>query len=162
MSEQLPALAALTHADAPQAAGALAAFLDRWRNDGNVIDKWLMVQATAPLPDAVKRVAALSEQPVFDWLNPNRFRALIGAFASGNPSRFHAADGSGYRFVADWLIRLDARNPQTTARLAGAFETLGLYDPARQALMRQELERIAAAPGLSKDTGDIVGRILKG
>jgi aminopeptidase N len=160
MSEQLPALAALTHAGAPQADGALADFLDRWRRDGNVIDKWLIVQATAPLPNAVKRVAALTEHPVFDWLNPNRFRALVGAFASGNPSRFHAADGSGYAFFADWLIRLDARNPQTTARLAGAFETIGLYDEKRQGLMRAQLERIAATPGLSKDTGDIVGRIL--
>jgi aminopeptidase N len=162
MSEQLPALAALTHAGAPQAAGALAAFLERWRDDGNVIDKWLTVQATAPLPDAVARVAALTDHAVFDWLNPNRFRALIGAFAAGNPSRFHAADGSGYAFFADWLIRLDARNPQTTARLAGAFETIGLYDATRQAAMRAQLRRIAETPGLSKDTGDIVGRILKG
>jgi aminopeptidase N len=162
MSEQFPALAALVHADAPQAPAALAALHDRWRDDPGVMDKWLAVQATAPAPDAAARVAALTEHPAFDWLNPNKFRSLIGAFATGNPSRFHAADGSGYALVADWLIRLDARNPQTTARLAGAFETWRLYDEGRQTLIRAQLERIAAAPGLSKDTADIVGRILGG
>ena len=162
MSEQFPALAALVHGDAPQAPAALAALHDRWKHDAGVMDKWLAVQATAPTPDAAARVAALTSHPVFDWLNPNKFRSLIGAFATGNPSRFHAADGSGYALVADWLIRLDPRNPQTAARLAGCFETWRLYDEGRQALIRAQLQRIAAAPGLSKDTGDIVGRILGG
>ncbi len=162
MSEQFPALAALVHADAPQAPAALAALHDRWSNDSGVMDKWLAVQATAPASDAAARVAALTGHPVFDWLNPNKFRSLIGAFATGNPSRFHAADGSGYALVADWLIRLDPRNPQTTARLAGCFETWRLYDEGRQALIRAQLERVAATPGLSKDTADIVGRILGG
>ncbi len=160
MSEQAPALAALVHADAPQAARALAAFYDRWRDHPAVVDKWLTVQATAPVADAVARVAALTAHPAFDWLNPNKFRALIGGFAAGNPSRFHAADGSGYAFFADWLLKLDPRNPQTTARMAGAFETWAIYDEGRQTLIRAQLERIAATPGLSKDTADIVGRIL--
>ncbi|TVQ56072.1 MAG: aminopeptidase N [Rhodobacteraceae bacterium] len=160
MSEQAPALTALVHAGAPEAEAALAAFHARWKDDPLVVDKWLAIQATAPTADALDRVKALTAHPAFDWLNPNRFRALIGAFAAANPSRFHAADGAGYAFVADWLIRLDPRNPQTTARLAGCFETWRRYDAGRQALMRAALERIAATEGLSKDTGDIVGRIL--
>jgi aminopeptidase N len=162
MSDQAPALTALVHGGAPQAEGALAAFLARWRDDAQVMDKWLSIQATAPLPGTLARVADLAAAPDFPWTNPNKFRALVGAFAMANPSRFHAADGSGYAFFADWLIRLDPKNPQTTARMAGAFETWRRYDEGRQALMRAALQRIAAAPGLSKDTADIAGRILAG
>jgi aminopeptidase N len=162
MSERLPALTALAHAGAPQAGPLLDAFHARWKDDPLVVDKWLSVQATAPLPGTLATVERLTAHPAFDPLNPNKVRALIGAFAQGNPSRFHARDGAGYRFFADWLIRLDARNPQTTARLAGAFETWRRYDAGRQAAIRAELDRIAGAPGLSKDTADIVGRILGG
>jgi aminopeptidase N len=162
MSDAAPALTALVHAGAPQAEGALAAFHDRWRDDPQVMDKWLSIQAAAPLPGTLARVRALAEAPSFPWTNPNKFRALIGAFAMANPSRFHAADGSGYAFFADWLIRMDAKNPQTTARMAGAFETWRRYDAGRQSQMRAALERIAQTPGLSKDTADIVGRILAG
>ncbi len=160
MSEQAPALAALVHADAPQAGDALAAFYARWKAETLVVDKWLTIQATAPVADARARVAELTAHPAFDWGNPNKFRALIGAFATANPPRFHAADGSGYDFVADWLIRLDARNPQTAARLTGAFETWRRYDAARQDLMRAALTRIAGADGLSRNTAEIVTRIL--
>ena len=162
MTERAPALTALVHADAPQAAGALAAFRAEWEADPLVLDKWFAIQAAAPVPDALARVRALTEDPAFNWLNPNRFRSVMGVFAMANPSRFHAADGSGYAFLADWLIRLDARNPQTTARLAGAFETWRRYDDGRQALIRAELERILSTDALSKDTGDIVRRILAG
>jgi aminopeptidase N len=162
MSEQAPALAALVHHAAPQADTALAAFRAQWRDDVQVMDKWFAVQATAPRPDALARVRALAEAPDFPWRNPNRFRALIGAFAAGNPSQFHASDGSGYAFVVDWLIRLDPVNPQTAARLAGSFETWARYDVPRQRLMRGQLERLAAAPGLSRDTADIVARLLDG
>ena len=162
MTERAPALAALVHADAPQAAEALASFRAAWEHDALVMDKWFAIQAAAPVPDALERVRALTEDPAFAWLNPNRFRSVVGVFAMGNPSRFHAADGSGYAFLADWLIRLDARNPQTAARLAGAFETWRRYDEARRTLIRAALERILAADALSKDTGDIVRRILAG
>jgi aminopeptidase N len=160
MSEQAPALTALVHNGAPQAETALAAFQSRWREDTQVMDKWLTIQATAPRPDTLARIRALAEAPDFPWRNPNKFRALIGAFAAANPSRFHAADGSGYGFVVDWLIRLDSVNPQTTARLAGSFETWRRYDARRQGLMRAAMERLAAAPGLSKDTADILARLL--
>jgi aminopeptidase N len=160
MTDSLASLAVLAHEGAPAAEGLLAAFHDRWRHDPLVIDKWLALQATAPLPGTLEKVAALTSHPAFDWKNPNRFRALIGAFAEGNPVCFHAADGSAYRFVADWLLRLDPVNPQTAARVAGAFETLGRYDETRQALIRAELARMAAAPGLSRNMREIVERIL--
>ncbi|MFT4828771.1 MAG: aminopeptidase N, partial [Halioglobus sp.] len=99
--------------------------------------------------------------PAFPWKNPNRFRSLIGAFAAANPVRFHAADGSGYRFYADWILKMDAVNPQTAARCAGAFETWRRYDNARQILVQEQLDRILAAPTLSRDLGEIAGRILR-
>ena len=162
MSDSLPALAVLVHEGAPGAGPLLAAFHDRWKDDPLVIDKWLALQASAPLPGALARIEALTHHPAFDWKNPNKFRSLVGVVAMANPVVFHGKDGAGYRFVADWLIRLDEVNPQTTARVAGAFETMRRYDGGRQALMRGELERMAAVKGLSKNTREIVERILGG
>ncbi len=160
MTDRLAALTILVHRGAPQAQAALDAFAARWKDDPLVMDKWRTIQATSPQPDAFDRVRALSEAPDFNWRNPNRLRSLIGAFASSNPARFHAGDGAPYRFYADWLLRMDGVNPQTAARMAGAFETWRRYAPARQALIRAELERIAAAPGLSRDLAEMVGRML--
>ncbi len=159
MSDRLPALAALVHSGAPQAEAALAAFERDWARDPLVMDKWLMIQATAPLPGTLARIEALAARPSFQWKTPNRFRSLIAAFAQNHP-QFHAADGSGYRFLADWLIRLDPVNPQTAARVAGAFETWRRYDERRQRLMRAELERMAKTPKLSRDMAEMVGRML--
>ncbi|MBX2855187.1 MAG: aminopeptidase N [Rhodobacteraceae bacterium] len=160
MTDQLPALTALVHSEAPNAGEALGSFYHRWKTDPLVLGKWFGVQASSPAATTLERVTALTEHPAFEWKNPNKFRALIGAFAMANPSGFHRKDGAGYRFYADWLIRLDPVNPQTTARLIGAFETWKRYDAGRQALMRAELERIGAAPGLSKDSSEIVARLL--
>ncbi len=160
LSEQLPALTALVHHGADAAPSCLAAFHRRWQNDPGLTDKWFGLQATQPGDGAAERVHALTEHPAFDWRTPNRFRSVIGAFALANPSGFHAASGAGYRLVTDWLIRLDAANPQTAARLAGCFETWRIYDEGRQALMKAEMERLAATPNLSRNTAEIVERML--
>ncbi len=161
MTERMAALALLVRAG--RAEDALADFYARWREDRLVVDKWFSVQAMLTPPDRALAVAeALTRHPDFDWRNPNRMRALIGAFATGNPAGFHRADGAGYRFLVDWLIRLDPVNPQTTARLTAALGTWRMFDAGRQALMRAELERLAALAGLSRDTGEIVGRLLGG
>ena len=159
MSDRLPALAALVAAAAPSAEAELARFAEDWAADPLVMDKWRTIQATAPREDALDRVKALSQAPDFPWTNPNRFRSLVAAFTA-NPWRFHAADGSGYRFLADWLLKLDPINPQTTARVAGAFETWRRYDAPRREAIRSELARLAAADDLSKDLREIVERIL--
>ena len=162
MTDQLPALTVLVHTSAEPAARALERFYDRWKSDPLVLGKWFGVQATAPTPETLEKVAALTEHPAFEWKNPNKFRALIGAFAVANPTNFHRKDGAGYRFFADWLIRLDPVNPQTTAKMIGAFETWRRYDAERRTLMRTELERISAAEGLSKDSAEMVARLLAG
>ena len=123
MTERMAALALLVaHGQAEE---ALAEFHAAWAHDRLVVDKWFSVQAAGTPPDeAVATVERLTRHPDFDWKNPNRLRALIGAFAMGNPAGFHAADGSGYRLLVDWLIRLDPVNPQTTARLAATLRQL--------------------------------------
>ncbi len=136
------------------------AFHDRWKGDRLVMDKWFMLQVACAAPDQTAATAdRLTRHPMFDWKNPNRFRSVLGALA-GHPAGFHAPDGAGYRLLADWLIKLDPLNPQTTARMSTAFETWARYDPARQALIRGELGRIAATPDLSRDTGEMVARML--
>ncbi len=140
----------------------LNSFYEKWRHDRLVIDKWFSVQAALTPPEfAASTVSALTRHPDFEWRNPNRFRSLMGSFAVSNQAGFHAADGSGYALFADWLITLDGLNPQTTARLCGAFESWKRYDDNRRTLMELNMKRIAEKPGLSKDSGDIINRILE-
>ncbi len=158
MTEQLSALAILIHAG--QGKAATTAFYEQWKDDRLVIDKWFAVQAGSAAPDAALSIAtSLSKHVDFDWINPNRFRSLIGPFAM-NPAAFHARDGKGYAFIADWLIKLDPINPQTTARMCGLFESWRRYDEDRQTLQKTQLERIANIPNLSKDSTEIIGKIL--
>ncbi len=158
MTDSLAALGALVSHGAEGAEPALEAFRQRWEGDPLVMDKWYAVQATSPANGAFERIEALAE--TLNWRNPNKFRSLIGAFAVGNPVQFHQASGAGYKFFADWLIRMDEANPQTAARVAGAFETWRRYSPERQALMQAEMKRVLASKTLSKDMGEIVGRVL--
>jgi aminopeptidase N len=157
MTLQLTALACLLRASRGEE--QLAAFYDQWQADRLVIDKWFMLQVTSADPEKAAAVAeGLTRHPDFNWKNPNRFRATLGALAA-NHAGFHAADGSGYKLLADWLIRLDSVNPQTTARMCSAFQTWRRYDADRQALIRAELDRIAARPDLSRDTSEMITRI---
>ncbi|MFP4155657.1 MAG: aminopeptidase N, partial [Halothiobacillaceae bacterium] len=162
MTDSLNALAVLAHADCPQRETALAQFGTRWHDDPLVMDKWFSLQATSPLPATLDRVETLRNHPAFSIRNPNKVRALIGAFARGNPLHFHAADGSGYRWVAERIIELDALNPQVAARMAGAFNRWEHYDSSRRAMMKAQLERIMERPECSSDVAEIVGKALKG
>ncbi|MDB0015701.1 aminopeptidase N C-terminal domain-containing protein, partial [Amylibacter sp.] len=134
---------------------------NQWRSDSLVIDKWFAIQITsAPPKKALEIAKKLSSHVDFNWKNPNRFRSLIGSFAM-MPCSFHMADGSGYEFVANWLIKLDKVNPQTAARMCGVFETWKRYDKKRQILMTTQLRKIQTSNGLSKDAAEIVNKILK-
>jgi len=160
MTDQLAALYMLANADVPERGEALALFEQRWRDDPLVLDKWFTAQATACLPGTLQQVRELESHPGFDPRNPNRVRSLIGAFCHGNQLRFHAADGSGYRFAAEQIIAIDPANPQVAARLLGAFSRWKRFDEARQDLMRTQLEGVLAAPGLSKDCYEVASKTL--
>ncbi|MCM2560811.1 aminopeptidase N [Lutimaribacter sp. EGI FJ00015] len=158
MTQQLAAWGCLLQAGKGDA--ATAAFFDQWQDDRLVVDKWFSLQVVHADPaDAVETCARLTEHPDFNWKNPNRFRATLGALAM-SPAAFHRADGAGYALLADWLIRLDPVNPQTTARMCTAFETWARYDSTRQAHAKAALERILETPELSRDTTEMVSRIL--
>ncbi len=161
MTDTIAALDLLAESDLAERPQALADFYARWRDDALVIDKWFALQAVAQRPDAVEVVAGLLGHEAFTLKNPNRVRALIGAFAAGNPTGFHRADGSGYALIADHVLELDPRNPQVAARLAKAFDRWRRYDPKRQARMQTQLERILAAPKLSRDVYEIASKSLQ-
>jgi aminopeptidase N len=157
MTEEQGALACLL--DIGEGAAELSRFEARWGADRLVMDKWFALQVLHAAPAAAVAVAErLTRHPAFDWRNPNRFRAVVGALPA-NHAGFHRADGSGYRFLADWLLRLDPLNPQTAARMSTAFETWARYDAGRRAQAAAALDRIRAAPGLSRDLGEMAERL---
>ena len=162
MTEQLAALSCLQRFGGEKGRAATAAFYDQWREDRLVMDKWFALQVANAAPDeAAATAAALTKHPDFTWQNPNRFRALFGALAAHHAG-FNHESGAAYDLLADWLIRLDPLNPQTTARMTTAFATWKRYDPARRARIRAALERIGSSEPLSRDTGEMVSRLLAG
>ncbi|QXF11580.1 MULTISPECIES: aminopeptidase N [Sphingopyxis] len=161
MTERQAALATLAHGDSDERAHALDIFYQRYRDNPLVLDKWFQVQAWSMRPDTVEAVSQLAEHPDFTLSNPNRVRSLYGAF-TGNQAAFHQADGAGYRLIADLVIALDPRNPQTAARMIPPLGRWKRFDEARAAMMRAELERILAQPGLSRDTTEQASKSLLG
>ena len=162
LTDRLAALGVLVSAGAADAQVALDAFALRYDGDTMVLDKWFSVQAMHAHPGTLSRVQTLTSHPAFHWSTPNSVYALLVAFAHRNPRVFHRADGAAYRFIADAVVRLDAINPQVAARLVTAFGPWRSYEPIRRALMRHELERLAARKESSPDLADIVGRALAG
>jgi aminopeptidase N len=145
----------------PRAADALDAYAAMFEAEPLALDKWFALQAQVPAPETLDAVEALTRHPRFSLKNPNRVRALIGAFATANLSQFHRADGAGYRFVGEIAGELDRSNPQVAARLLTAFRSFRTMEPGRREKARAVLEAIAARDGLSSDVADIVGRMLK-
>jgi aminopeptidase N len=162
LTDRLGALGVLLGLDADGAGAALDEFAERYKNDALVLDKWFAVQAGVADPRTLERVIALTAHSAFRWTNPNDVYALLGGFALRNPRAFHRADGAGYRFVAQAIVKLDALTPQVAARLATAFGAWRTYEPVRRALMHRELEIIAARAANSSDLADIVQRSLAG
>ena len=160
MTDRLAALTLRVHSGIPGALAEAAAFQQRFAHDPLVIDKWLALQASSPQPATLARVQALTADPAFAYRNPNKVRALIGTFSRGNRVCFHRIDGAGYRLLADAVLAVDPINPQVAARLVGALNGWRKLETGRRALMRAELERLAASPTLSPDVGEIVGRAL--
>ena len=160
MTDVLAALSILGGVDCPEREAALAAFHRAWREDALVLDKWFTIQATSPLPGTLNAVRDLFRHPDFDLRNPNRVRALVGGFTSGNQVRFHDASGAGYRFLADTIIQLDPANGQIAARMVSPLGQWRRFDPARQSLMRAELRRILDLPGLSTNTFEMASKSL--
>ncbi|MDI3375649.1 MULTISPECIES: aminopeptidase N [Pseudomonas] len=161
MTERLTALAVLVNSPfEAERAKALESFAEHFKDNPLVMDQWFSVQAASTLPGGLARVKALMQHPAFTLKNPNKVRAVVGAFAGQNLVNFHAADGSGYRFLADLVIELNALNPQIASRQLAPLTRWRKYDAARQTLMKGELERILAAGELSSDVYEVVSKSL--
>ncbi|GAB5376258.1 MAG: aminopeptidase N [Acuticoccus sp.] len=160
MTDRLAALGALTAAGAPEVEAALGAFHDAFEAEPLVLDKYFTLQALRSDGDPLARTRAMMAHPRFSLANPNRVRSLIGGFAQ-NLAAFHAADGSGYRFLAEIARTLDASNPQVAARLLTTFGDVRRFNAERRAAAKAALEDVAAA-ARSSDVADIVRRLLDG
>ncbi len=159
MTDRQGALAVLANGDSKERITALAAFHDRYAHDPLVIDKWFATQALSIRDDTLEAVVRLSVHPDFHIANPNRLRSLVGSFAS-NQRAFHSGEGEGYRFLADTIIAVDRINPQSAARLVTPLGRWRRFLGERSQTMHRELERIAAAPRLSKDVLEQVSKSL--
>ena len=160
MTDRMAALVALNDRDGEERDAALADFYDKYKDDAIVIDKWLSLQATSSRPDTLDQVKKLMDHRIFSIKQPNKVRALISSFCSGNPYRFHAQDGSGYQFLADRILQIDPVNPQIAARLATQLGRWRGYENNLASLMQKELKRILATDNLSPDLFEIATKSL--
>jgi len=160
MTDSMGALAALNHGDSPLRGQCLGSFHDRWQHDSLVMDKWFSLQAMAQREGTLDAVRELMQHRLFSIRNPNKVRALIGAFAQGNPTAFHKKDGSGYAFLADQIIELDSLNPQVAARMVRPLSRWRRFDGDRQDLMQSALRRILDHDGISRDVYELVSKSL--
>lgn len=160
MTDSLAAMNAAVKAQLPCKTALLADFDERWYQDGLVMDKWFMLQATSPEPSALNQVKSLLTHRSFTMNNPNRIRSLIGAFVNNNPAAFHAIDGSGYNFLVEILTELNQKNPQVASRLIDPLIRLKRYDNTRANLMRAALEKLLRLDQLSNDLYEKITKAL--
>ncbi|WP_028967640.1 aminopeptidase N [Sphingomonas phyllosphaerae] len=161
MTDRQGALSTLVSGYSPERERALDHFYTRYADNALVLDKWFQTQALSSRDDTFALVAELAQHPDFTLANPNRARALVGAFAV-NQRAFHAEGGAGYRWLTEQLLALDKLNPQTSARLLPPLGRWRRFDPVRSAAMRAELERIVGSPGISKDLFEQASKSLEG
>ena len=160
MTDQMAALAVMANGSHPAKQQCLTDFYRQWQAEALVIDKWFALQASSPVPDTFATVQALMLHPAFDLKNPNRVRALIGAFSQANPLHFHAANGQGYQFLAGQIIALNTLNPQVASRMLSALTSWRRYDEGRQTLMKAQLERIMTTEDISRDVYEVASKSL--
>jgi aminopeptidase N len=161
MTDRMAALTILNDLDAPERAKALGEFYDMFEHDSLVIDKWFALQAASSLGETLPVIKTLTGHHAFTIDNPNRVRALVGTFAMANQVRFNAEDGSGYAFLADFVLRLDPQNPQVAARLLGAFKSWRILEPARRSHAAAQLKRVADSGDISRDVYEIATKSLQ-
>jgi aminopeptidase N len=160
MTDRMGALSAIMHIDCPEKSALLEAFYEQYADHPLVMDKWFRLQAGDKLPGALDRVKALTRHPAYDQQNPNRVRALVGAFAVTNAAQFHAEDGSGYHFVLDEIKRIDIFNPQLAARLCEPFMSWRLLDAKRQSVIQAAIQELLTHNALSNDVYEVMSKCI--
>jgi aminopeptidase N len=159
MTEAMGALSILSQIGGEAYDQALQRFYRKWKEEALVINKWFGLQAISPSPYTLARVKELTAHPLFSMKNPNRVRAVYGAFAHGNQVRFNDASGEGYDFIANAAIEIDGFNPQIASRLLSAFESWRIFEPKRRAFALTALRRVLARKNLSSDVFEIASKI---
>ncbi|TAL32390.1 MAG: aminopeptidase N [Alphaproteobacteria bacterium] len=161
MTEKLGSLSTLARMEGDAGPKLLESFYQSYKTNNNLVDRWLTLKAaTASGADAAGDVRKLLEHEAFDMENPNKVRALMGGFTAGNPTAFHAKDGSGYKLLADVVIEMNAINPRVAAQIVRPLTQFKRYDAKRQELMLSELQRVMETPNLDKGLKEVVGQTL--
>jgi len=160
MTDQISALGCLVNSSSPDKGECLQHFYQQWQAESLVVDKWFALQAGCHLPGALATVERLQRHPAYDPTVPNRVRALVGVFCQANAVRFHEADGAGYRFLGDQVLALNGINPQVAARMCGPLTQWRRYDAGRQQLLKEQLQRISGAAGISRDVYEVAAKSL--
>ncbi len=161
MTEMATALDHLAQTDSAQRQKAFEDFYDKWKDDHVVIDKWFAFQAMSPQDNTLDLIDRLMKNPDFSIRNPNKVRAVIGAFAMNNPVQFNRPDGRGYEFVARNILEIDRFNPQIASRLAGSFKSWKILEPGRREKLRAVLDDLASHKNLSRDCFEIISRVIQ-
>ncbi|GAA5093722.1 aminopeptidase N [Bartonella acomydis] len=143
-----------------QARNSLNDFENRYQHDPLVMDKWFSIQAMVAGASTLEHVQKLMQHPLFSQDNPNRVRALIGAFAAHNLTGFHRVDGASYHFLCQIILEIDKKNPQLASRLLTMMRSWRQLEPIRQQKFETALKTIAEAPQLSSDVAEIISRLL--
>ncbi len=159
MTDRLAAFASLIHANYLDKQLLVDDFYQQWQSHTLVLDKWFALQATMPETGTLETVQRLINHNDFSIHNPNKVRALIGAFTS-NARAFHQLNGEGYRFVANTVIELNEINPQVAARLVSVFNSWRSHAEPYKSNMKAQLVRINESKGLAKDVSEIVNKAL--
>ncbi|NOQ17075.1 MAG: aminopeptidase N [Methyloprofundus sp.] len=160
MTDQIAALGCIANSQNPAQSDCLQQFYQQWQDEALVIDKWFSLQASSSQAGTFTVVQSLLQHSAFDLKNPNRVRALVGAFSLANPLHYHAVNGQGYQFLADQVIALNSLNPQVASRMVGALTQWRRFDEQRQILMKRQLERIINTESISKDVFEIASKSL--
>ncbi len=155
MTDQLGALSALNDHSVPQRESALSHFYDTYQDDPLVVNKWLSLQASSRLPQAIEDVKKLLHHPAFDINNPNNVYALLVTFGE-NTLRFHDKNGMGYQLLADQALKIDKHNPHVAARIVQPLTQWKQMDPVRGVMMKAELTRLLESKKLSDNLYEIV------
>ena len=159
LTDRLAALSILINNDLPHKQEALDDFYQRYEKDDLVLNKWFALQARTPTHEALKIVQKLIQHPKFDYKNPNKARAVLGAFST-NMQAFHNIDGSGYAFFAKQCALIDKLNPHLSARLLTAFSRYKKFPEANQKQAQIVLEGLLRQPDLSTNAKETIERML--
>ena len=164
LTDVMGAMMALRDRPCPARDTIYQAFHDGWQNDLSMLNRWFQLESCANRAtpaDALRRVHTLLAHPKFDGKNPNRIRSVVHAFGDQNWRGFHAADGAGYAFISEQILRYDAQNPSLAARFCDAFSRWHRCGEPQRGLQQAQLEQLATGQALSANVREIIDKTLQ-